>query len=239
MDKFALVTGTDHGLGFSFVQKLLEKGYTVFAGCLSKSTNQFREITKEYKDKLHLIQLDISNMESVNIAKEYILGYTNSLDVLINNAGILGDMQATIEDKINYDDVEHIIHVNAIGTLKVTNEMFSLLIKGEDKLIVTISSEAGSVEDCWRNSWFGYCMSKSAINMQSAIIHNQFKKYDGQVLVIHPGWMKTYMRGKLDENADITSDYAAECILRLMENKEQYRSDKVVFLDYKGNKMNW
>ena len=117
--------------------------------------------------------------------------------------------------------------------------MFPLLLKGEDKQLIIISSEAGSISDCGRNSWFGYCMSKSTLNMESALIHNQFKKYGGQVLVVHPGWMKTYMRGKLDEDAQFIPEFSAECILKLTDHMEQYRGDKPVFLDYSAKIMNW
>ena len=82
-------------------------------------------------------------------------------------------------------------------------------------------------------------MSKTAINMESALIQNRFHKYGGQVLVVHPGWMKTYMRGKLDENAEITSEYSADCIWKLIEQRELYKNEKPVYLDYKGNKLNW
>ncbi|WP_157756224.1 hypothetical protein [Paenibacillus crassostreae] len=47
-------------------------------------------------------------------------------------------------------------------------------------------------------------MSKSALNMESQLIHNGIKEFSGQVLVIHPGWVQTYMRSKRDEDALLT-----------------------------------
>lgn len=239
MGKYAFVTGTDHGLGFELVKQLLTGGYTVFAGCYSHNFDRYQDLCREYADTLTLFQLDISDTESVKSAKTVILKKTEKLDLLINNAAVLGDINLTIEDEINFEDLENVIKINAVGSLKITNAMFPLLLKGEDKLIVTISSEAGSISDCQRNSWFGYCMSKSALNMESVLIQNQFKKYQGQVMVIHPGWMKTYMRGVLDEAAELTPEYSAECIMNLIRNKEQFRDEKAVYLDYLGNKMNW
>jgi NAD(P)-dependent dehydrogenase (short-subunit alcohol dehydrogenase family) len=239
MDKFAFVTGTDHGLGFELVKILLTKGYTVFAGCYSNMFHGYQDLSRDYNKTLHLLHLDVSDTDSVKSAKASILKVTDKLDLLINNAAVLGDINLTIEDEIDFEELEHVIKVNTLGTLKVTNAMFPLLLKSEDKLIVTISSEAGSIRDCQRNSWFGYCMSKSALNMESVLVQNQFKNYNGQVMVIHPGWMQTYMRGVLDENAELTPEYSAECIMNLIQNREQYRSDKAVYLDYLGNKMNW
>ncbi len=239
MNKYALVTGCDHGLGYALVVKLITEGYIVFAGCYFNSFEHFQPYKEQYKDNLHLFCLDISDTQSVLKVKEYIATQTDYIDILINNAGILGDIEDTIEDQLDFDAIEQVIRVNAIGTLKVTNTLFPYLRNGNGKLILTISSEAGSIEDCNRESWFGYCMSKTAINMESALIQNKFYKYNGQVMVVHPGWMKTYMRGKLDENAEITPEYSAECIWKLIENRIMYKSEKPVYLDYKGNKLNW
>jgi NAD(P)-dependent dehydrogenase (short-subunit alcohol dehydrogenase family) len=239
MDKFTLVTGADHGLGFELVRKLLIKGYNVFAGCYLSKSDQYQDLCKEYGDTLQIIHLDISDIESVQRAREDILRKTDRLDLLLNNAAVLGDIHSTIEDQIDFDDIENVIKVNAIGALKVTNIMFPLLLKGENKLIVTISSEAGSIGDCPRDSWFGYCMSKAALNMEAALIQNHFNKYQGQVMVIHPGWMKTYMRGHLDADAELTPEYSAECIMNLIDNSRQYRGEKAVYLDYSGKQLNW
>lgn len=239
MCKYALVTGTDYGLGYELVKQLLYKGYVVFAGCYLDNNDQYKELSEEYIGYLNIVKLDISSIDSVMQVREYILKQTKHLDLLINNAGILGDYQDTIEDELNFEDIEQVINVNAIGTLKVTQTMFPLLLKGDDKLIVTISSEAGSITDSSRNAWFGYCMSKSALNMEAELIHNQFKKYNGQVMLVHPGWMQTYMRGTLDIDADITPEFSAKNIIKLIDNKEQYRGEKAVYIDYLGNKINW
>ena len=59
-----------------------------------------------------------------------------------------------------------VINVNAVGTLRVTNALSKLVMMSDLKMIVNISSEAGSIQDCFRQGWFGYGMSKAANNMQ-------------------------------------------------------------------------
>lgn len=75
--------------------------------------------------------------------------------------------------------MQKVFNTNTLGTLRVTNSLIPLIVKSSDKLIVNISSEAGSISTCQRSSWYAYCMSKAALNMQSAIIHNSLKELGG------------------------------------------------------------
>lgn len=74
------------------------------------------------------------------------------------------------------------------------------------KVIVNISSEAGSIGECWRDREFDYCMSKAALNMQSVLLQKYLKSEGIKVLAIHPGWMRTDMGGA---EADISPDTSA------------------------------
>ncbi|KQN97065.1 hypothetical protein [Paenibacillus sp. Leaf72] len=81
------------------------------------------------------------------------------------------------------------------------------------------SIEAGSIEDSTRTSWFGYCMSKAALNMQSKLVYNRIKEGGGHVLVLHPGRVQTYMQGKLDAEGDFTPDRSAIALIEMMERQ--------------------
>jgi NAD(P)-dependent dehydrogenase (short-subunit alcohol dehydrogenase family) len=239
MSKFACVTGADRGLGLGLVMKLLDKGYTVFAGRYLKDWNELERLKTLFEERLYIVDLDNTNETSVRVAREFIESKTDTLDVLINNAAILGDTEKTILDDLDFEEMKQVFNVNTLGPLRVSNALISLILKGEDKLIVNISSEAGSISDCERESWFGYCMSKSALNMQCAVMHNKLKKLGGQVLAIHPGWVKTYMRGKVDEAAALTPEQSAEHIVELIHNHEKYKSEKPAYVDYSGKEMKW
>jgi NAD(P)-dependent dehydrogenase (short-subunit alcohol dehydrogenase family) len=239
MGKFVCVTGADRGVGFELARQLLQMGYVVFAGHYLKDWSLLAELNKEHKDNLHLVELDISSDESVKAAREYIASKTSKLDIIINNGAILGDISKTINDELDFEEIQKVFNVTALGALRVSNSLMSLLLNSENKLLVNISSEAGSIANCARKGWFGYCMSKAALNMNSALVHNNLKEIGGQVLVIHPGWVKTYMQGKLDEAATITPMESAENILKLVMNHKEYFGDKPAYLDYLGEKMEW
>ena len=163
-----------------------------------------------------IVCADIGSDESVLKASNNIKNLTDHIDLLINCAGILGDMSKNLGDDLDFDEISRVINVNAIGTLRVTNALSSLVLNSTEKTIVNISSEAGSIADCWRTGWFGYCMSKAADNMQSALVHNNIQKLGGKVFAIHPGHVATYMRGHLDTTAKITPDVSAEGILHVV-----------------------
>jgi len=225
VNDIVFVTGADHGLGYALVEKYLNLGFTVAAGKFLKDSTNLAELKKLYPDRLEIIDLDVSSTESVKKAYSLFKSKFNHLDILINNAGILGDITGTIYDEIDYDDIIRTIQVNTFGPLRMINNFLPSILNGERKLIVNISSEAGSIGTCTRKNWFGYTMSKCALNMESALIQNELREKGVRVLLFHPGWMRTMMRGKLDEEARTSPGEAADRII--------YHIDK--FKDYKGN----
>ncbi|TBL73966.1 SDR family NAD(P)-dependent oxidoreductase [Paenibacillus thalictri] len=241
MHKVACVTGADRGLGFELTKLLLKQGYTVFAGRFLSDWDWLDRAVPEYDGRLIPVELDVSDDESVKFAAKLIAGQTDKLDLLINNAGIGGGKDDEIFGDMHFDTMMKLYNVNALGPLRMVNALSGLLLAGEEKLLVNISSEAGQINQTWREGWYGYCMSKAALNVQSNIVHNQLKSKGGRVLVIHPGWMKSYMSGKLNENADIST---AESAGHIMNTIRQYLnsgeiSQHPAFLDYKGEVMSW
>jgi NAD(P)-dependent dehydrogenase (short-subunit alcohol dehydrogenase family) len=240
MSKFACITGADRGLGFELTLNLLERGYTVFAGKYLTEWNDLDGLTTTYGDRIIPVQMDVSDDASMKHAGAFIAEHADKIDMLINNAGILIDRDVTVYEELNYDNMIKEFNVNSVGPLRVTQALIGLLMNSESKLIVNISSEAGQIHQPVREGWYGYCMSKAALNIQSNILHTHLKKEGGRVLVIYPGWMQTYMNGKLDTTAELTSKqaatYIAETILRLSQEEI---GDRPLFVNNKGELMEW
>ncbi len=238
--KVACVTGADYGLGFELVTGLLGRGYTVFAGTrAAEELPSYKELSAQFNHHLHIIHMDVSSDESVREAAKRIGEKTDSIDLLINNAAILGDIKQTIFDELQYQEMVDVYNVNAIGPLRVTNALLSLVLKSDNKRILNISSEAGSIGECTRTNWFAYAMSKAALNMQTALLHNQLKPLGVNLLSVHPGWVQTYMQGGLDSNATYTPAQAAGHILKLAENSDQVVNDQPTYVDLLGNPLPW
>lgn len=237
--KTALVTGTDHGVGFSLAKKLLLRGYFVIAVRVDETEKQIDALQSSYPNQMAIVCADIGSDESVFKASNDIKNMTDHIDLLINCAGILGDMSKNLGDDLDFDEISRVININAIGTLRITNALSSLVLNSTEKTIVNISSEAGSITDCWRTGWFGYCMSKAANNMQSALVHNNIRKLGGKVFAIHPGHVATYMRGHLDTTAKITPDVSAEGILHVVLDTPHPINSRPLYLDYTGKELPW
>lgn len=235
MAETVFITGANRGVGLALAQRFLKAGFHVFAGNRNTS-KEFTALAKTFPKTLTSVSLDVTSMESVVHAAKEVSEQVDSLDILINNAAVyLEDKNAPLE-KINFGGgyLEKTMAANAFGPLRVTQQFLPLLEKGGRKLLMNISSEAGSIGDCRRDREFSYCMSKAALNMQSKILHNYLKPKGITVLAVHPGWVRTDMGGK---EADISAQESAEGIFKLA--LKEWKAEDVMYLDYQGNPMCW
>lgn len=228
--KSICITGTDRGIGLELVRRYLEMGYEVFAGGLSPENAGLQELAARYSEQLHAIRLDVGNDDSVRETASYIRERTDTLDMLINNAALLGDTQKSIEDAIDFDQVQKVYNVTAVGTIRMANALIREVMNG-GKLIVNISSEAGSIGNSYREAWFGYCMAKAALNMGSTIIHTRIRQEGGRVLLLHPGWVKTYLSGVWDDAGKYTPSESAEHIVRTIEARGREVGEHPLYLE--------
>lgn len=237
-EKYAVVTGADRGVGLALTENLLERGYYVFAGRYDSSWTGMEVLQEKYGDRLQTVQMDISSDESVRTACAQIMAACPQLDLLINNAGVLGDIETRLTGDINFNEIVSVYNTNAVGPLRVIHGLVEHLLKSDQKLIVTISSEAGSVWDCKRENWFAYCMSKSALNMSGALVYNAIREQGGRVLLFHPGHVRTYMRGgQLDASGKISAEESAAGILKQSLDIRQPDMEQVIYMDYTGERL--
>ena len=186
----AVVTGTDQGLGRAFVNELDRLGFRVFAGshALANSNGRSRDISTSITE----LPLDVTDPLLVRTLAETVEARAGALDLLVNNAAVNPDKGVPLEE-LDFEVVKRVLDVNALGPLRLSQALVSLLERGTEKTIVNVSSEAGSLATCGRTSWFGYCMSKAALNVQSRLLENYLSSRGFRVLSVHPGWLKTPM----------------------------------------------
>lgn len=232
------VTGANRGLGRALCLEFAARGHRVFAGVFSGEGALPSDEPLSH-ERVIAVPLDVCRDDSVTAAAESIRKHTPVLDVLVNNAARLGVIEGTIEQPVDYDDVLLTLNTNAIGPLRVTRSVLDLLRGGTTRSIVNISSEAGSIGDAWREGWFGYGMSKAALNMQTVLCFNRLRAEGFKVRLVHPGWLRTYMRGAKDVQADLEPEEVAGdiCTLALAEMAEP--QDRVLFTDRHGKPLPW
>lgn len=231
------VTGADRGLGRALSLEFARRGHRVFAGIHTSGTLQASPFGN---DSITPVLLDIGRDKSVEEAARVIAQHSPSLDVLVNNAGRLGDIEAPIDGELDFDDIQHSLNVNAVGPLRVTHAVVELMKLGSLRSIVNISSEAASIAtQSWRQAWFGYCMSKAALNMGSVLCFNRLRALGFSVKLIHPGYLKTYMHGAKNLKASYEPEEVAGFICDAALNPSQQCNGQVPFVDNEGKSLPW
>jgi NAD(P)-dependent dehydrogenase (short-subunit alcohol dehydrogenase family) len=219
----------------ALASRFLQAGFHVFAGEFEPSIN-LTTLAEQFPHMLTVMPLDVREMDSIRAAAKLVAEKTASLDILLNNAGIHLEKQGRTLETLDFTNqhLEQTMAVNAFGPLRMAQQFHSLLAQGERKLIINISSEAGSIANCQREREFAYCMSKSALNMGSKLMQIYLSKQGFKVLAVQPGWMQTDMGGS---QAAITPEHSAAGIFELAI--KEWAADDPIYLDYEGIPLPW
>jgi NAD(P)-dependent dehydrogenase (short-subunit alcohol dehydrogenase family) len=207
-----LITGANRGLGLAMTEKFLTLGHRVLAVIRHKS-DALHQLIKKHGDDLNVFNADVSDEPAVKTVLAEISTRVQHIDILINNAAVHLDPKRVPIERVDFSVYGRTFLVNSVAPLIIIKHALPLVRRGERKLIVNVSSEAGSIGDCWRKSEYAYCMSKAALNMASRILQNDVQKDGIKVLAIHPGWFSSDMGGN---EAPITPVAAAEQVVALL-----------------------
>jgi NAD(P)-dependent dehydrogenase (short-subunit alcohol dehydrogenase family) len=211
-DKF-LITGAARGLGLAMTRQLLERGCHV--GALVRAENEaLREAQAQHGERLSIHVADVTDDASIRKAFSAVAERLGSLDVLVNNAVTYLEGTRPMIEELDLSIFARTFEVNSVAPLRVIKYGLPLLRRGKRKLIVNVSSEAGSIGDCWRKAEYAYSMSKSALNMGSKILQNQLAPEGIKVLVLHPGWFNSSGKGPAPISAEEASVKVLETILK-------------------------
>lgn len=234
----AFVTGADRGLGLALCAGLLEQGWDVFAGQYMPEWYGLSTLAGDHPNRLRMIPLDVSSLKSTRAAAQTVSNCTDHIDLLINNAGIYAPAEERpIRDMQDYSEMLRIYDVNALGALRVTEAFLPLTDRSDFKRLCFVSSEAGCITKAWRKAWFGYCMSKAALNMAVKILFNDLHPAGYTFRVYHPGWIRSYMLGEKNMEATFEPEEAAQMALPIFLGERT--DENLVLLDYEGNECPW
>ncbi|NGZ76728.1 SDR family NAD(P)-dependent oxidoreductase [Saccharibacillus alkalitolerans] len=244
----AVVTGADRGLGLALAEGLLARGWRVFAGSYLPDWPQLRELEQRYPGTLIILPLDVSSDSSVLAAAAAVEERTRSIDLLINNAGVITDKN---EDSIrvpqDYDEMIRLYQVNSLGPVRTSEAFHPLLERGELKRICFVSSEAGSIGKAERTAWFAYCMSKAALNRGVRTLFDRLRPDGYTFRLYHPGWMRTYMSGEKNNEAELEPSESAAPALEYFlgstlpwdDKPHSVDEDRPVMRDWQGREWPW
>lgn len=222
MSDIVMITGTgrSYALGYNLALRYLEAGDVVIAS-VRKPSSDIDELKKKYGNRLIVVTMNLLDTKSVNEAAKAVADKVDHIDTLINNAvGVSPDCDKGFFEA-DLDLIPKTVDIIAVGTMRVIKAFYPLLIKSKGTaLIMNISSEAGSIEKCYRTNLLDYGMGKAALNMATMNLYNTFKD-EGKVNIfaVHPGWIRT--DGKDDNPAPLSSYEAAGILKNLFEERRE------------------
>jgi len=177
-----LVTGCNRGIGLELSRQLAGRGEDVIGVCRQAGDDVGALGIRVIEG------VDVSTAEGVTrLAKA--LGDTR-IDVLLNNAGIL--RRDSLEE-LDFDAMTEQFRVNSLGPLRVTKALLGNLEKGSKVAIVT--SRMGSIDDNGSGGYYGYRVSKAAVNMIGKSLACDLEDRGIAVALLHPGMVATGMTG--------------------------------------------
>ena len=201
--KVAIVTGANSGLGFEIAKKLSEHGAHVILACrnLEKGKRSLLKLQQNSKRRnISLIQIDLSDLLSIEHFIQQFEKLSTRLDILINNAGIM----ETPEGKTK-QGFELQFGVNHLGHFALTGMLLPYFVNNKGARIVTVSSLAAlnakfdltnlkSKKGYDKNS--SYRLSKLSNLLFSIELNNFFKLHNIQSVSIaaHPGYVRTKLQ---------------------------------------------
>lgn len=197
-----LITGANRGIGLAMTQQLSEQQITVWAAC-RKASEQLQSLASQYDVKI-IEGVDVTSSESAKRISQQ-LGDTK-LDVLIQNAGILNRESI---DHADPDSIQQQFSVNAVAPLMLTIALRPHLKEGSK--IALITSRMGSMTDNGSGSYYGYRMSKAALNAAGVSLARDLEPEGIAVALLHPGFVQTDM---VNHAGDISAETAAERLIQ-------------------------
>lgn len=215
--KKVLITGANKSIGLETARQLLAQGYFVYLGSrdAERGGQAVAQLKTEGFDNVQLLQIDVSDPASVAEASKKI----TELDVLINNAGILGGMQ---QSALTYepDNIKEVFNTNFFGVINVTQAFIDVLKRSAEPRIVNVTSGLGSLTLHSDPDWkyykvkgAAYGPSKSALNAYTIVLAYELKDTAFKVNAVDPGYTATDFNhhngpGSVEDAAAIIVKYA-------------------------------
>jgi benzil reductase ((S)-benzoin forming) len=181
------ITGNSSGIGLALTGEYLARGYQVYGisrrGCPLQN------------DALHDAQCDLADFDAVPPALQSLLGDTPSLDLVVLNAGVLGDIRELHATPIA--DIRRVMDINLWANKAVMDWLHDSDIR--IRQIVFMSSGAAVNGN---KGWSGYALSKAALNMMAQLYVHEFP--DTHIAAFAPGLVHTRMQDDIRDHVDST-----------------------------------
>ena len=229
MDRVALISGANRGIGLEIGKQLLENGWNVVF--TARNMHEGRPMVNKLREKWKTAwyhQLDVTDEQSILDLAAYVDDTCGRLDVLINNAGIMIDENHRAMD-MELEDMHKTMATNFYGPLMLTRAMIPHFKDSKDARVINISSRMGQLSGMG-GGHAAYRISKTALNALTVIMARELEGKGIRVNTMCPGWVRTDMGGagaakSIEDGAD-TAVWLATT--DKIENGKFYADRKVI-----------
>jgi NAD(P)-dependent dehydrogenase (short-subunit alcohol dehydrogenase family) len=178
----AVVTGANRGIGLEFVRQLAARGVNVVAAC-RKSSPELDATGAHVEAGVDVTAPGAGATLAARLARD-------TIHLLIQNAGVL--VPDALDD-LDPDAVRRQFEINAIAPLLLTRALAPRL--GAGAKVALITSRMGSIGDNTSGGYYGYRMSKAALNAAGMSLAHDLEPRGIAVVLLHPGAVRTGMTG--------------------------------------------
>ena len=195
-EKIVFVTGANKGIGFGIAKHLGLSGWQVIIGArdAERAEKAISELKQAGVNVLGWVNVELRDLNSIEQASKELNEKYAGLSLLVNNAGIPGDMSVNSEHT-ELSDIKETLDVNFIGTFALTKALLPLITKNEGRIAnVTVPSE---ISPYWHP--LAYVASKAAQNAMMGVMAIEFQQANTPVEVfsVHPGPTTTDLNGNM------------------------------------------
>ena len=195
-EKIVLVTGANKGIGFGIAKYLGLSGWKVIIGARDekRAEKAINELSAAGIDVLDWVNIELKDLAGIEQATIKVAEKYPNLSLLVNNAGIPGDMSVDSEHT-EISDIRETLEVNFIGTFALTKALIPLLSKNNGRIVnVTVPSE---ISPYWHP--LAYVASKAAQNALMGVMAIEFQQSQTPVEIfsVHPGPTTTDLNGNM------------------------------------------
>jgi len=223
-----LITGAGRGIGLEFARQYAETGWQVHATCREpKSASELLTLPGE----VTVHKLDVTHPKQIGHLQRELEGVP--IDLLINNAGVIGPRERSIGN-MDYDAWEEVLRINTLAPIRIAEAFLDNVLASDKKLIVSITSVYGSIGSNNSGGSYVYRSSKAALNAAMRSLAIDLQDEGVTVVVFHPGWVRTDMGGP---NATVTPQDSVAGMRALIDLLKPSQSGH--FYGYDGAEIPW
>ena len=195
-ERIAFITGANKGIGFGIAKHLGLSGWKIIVGARNqeRAEKAIRELTALGVEVPGWVHIELADLASVEKAAQELSEHYPNLSLLINNAGIPGDMSVDSQHT-ELSDIRETLDVNFVGTFALNKLMIPLMAKNSGRIVnVTVPSE---ISPYWHP--LAYVTSKAAQNAMMGVMAMEFQQNNipVEIFSVHPGPTTTDLNGNL------------------------------------------